>query len=120
MRKLIVTENMTIDGVIELGDWFRPGEDPEVVEALHEQDAASDALLLGRQTFEDFRGYWPLQTEDRSGIAAQLDAVTKYVVSRSLGEPGWQHTTVLNGDPLAEVRALKEAPGRDIIATGSI
>ena len=67
MRKLVITQNITLDGSIEmLDDWFDPQlQDDELLAESHRQDAESDALLLGRQTFEDFRGYWPNQSDDR-------------------------------------------------------
>ena len=126
MRTLAVTENTTVDGSIEmLGDWFDPQGQGEVdnsdlMEELHRQDGQADGLLLGRQTFEDFRSYWPLQTDDTTGVTAYLNQVRKYVVSSTLTDPGWENSTVLAGDPVAEVRALKEQPGQDIVVTGSI
>jgi dihydrofolate reductase len=127
MRDLIVTENITLDGVIEATEgWFDPaGADPEVdladVEAaIREQREAADALLLGRVTFEQMRGYWPLQTDDRTGIADYLNRVSKYVVSGTLQDPQWEHTTVLHGALVDEVQALKSEPGKDIVTTGSI
>ena len=122
MRTLAITQNITLDGSIEMiGDWFDPQADAEdVLAEMRRQDETADALLLGRQTFEDFRGYWPLQTEDPTGISAYLDQVQKYVVSSTLTDPGWEPTTVLAGDPVPAVRALKEQPGQDIVVTGSI
>lgn len=127
MRELIVTENITLDGVIEAtGGWFEPaGDDAEidqtdVVAAISEQREAADALLLGRVTFEDMRAYWPLQTDDATGIADYLNNVSKYVVSSTLQDPEWDHTTVLQGTLLDEVQALKSEPGKDIVSTGSI
>ncbi len=90
------------------------------LEEVRRQDANTDAMLLGRQTFEDFRGYWPHQTDDTSGITEYLNRVQKYVVSSTLTEPGWENTTVLAGDAVEEVRALKDRPGGDIVLTGSI
>ena len=75
---------------------------------------------MGRQTFEDLRGYWPTLTDDTTGIADYLNRVQKYVVSSTLTDPQWQNTKVLSGDPVVDVRALKEAPGKDIVVTGSI
>jgi dihydrofolate reductase len=121
MRDLVVTENITLDGVIDAAEgWFNPGDTDlsDVMAALEEQRNAADALVLGRQTFEDMRGYWPLQTDDTTGISGYLDAVAKYVVSSSLEDPEWQHTTVLRTP--AEVEALKAQPGKDIVTTGSI
>ena len=67
MRRLVITQNVTLDGSIEmLDDWFDPqSQDEELLAETHRQDAAADALLVGRQTFEDFRGYWPHQTTTR-------------------------------------------------------
>nr|WP_203433800.1 dihydrofolate reductase family protein [Jiangella asiatica] len=76
--------------------------------------------MLGRQTFEDFRGYWPLQTDDQSGITDELNEVHKYVVSSTMTDPQWHNSTVLAGDWMAQVRALKEQEGRNIVVTGSI
>jgi dihydrofolate reductase len=126
-RDLVVTENITLDGVIDAtAGWFSPagGEDgsdqSDVEEALREQMSAADALLLGRITFEQMRGYWPLQTDDTTGISEYLDSVSKYVLSGSLRDPQWQNTTVLSGAPDEEVRALKSSPGSDVVVTGSI
>ena len=122
MRTLVITQNITLDGAIEMiGDWFDPqADDGDLVAEMRRQDETADALLLGRQTFEDFRGFWPLQTEDPTGIGAYLDQVQKYVVSSTLTEPGWEPTTVLDGDVVTAVRELKEQPGQDIVVTGSI
>ncbi len=126
MRTLAMTQNITLDGSIEMiDDWFEPEtssaeEMSDWLEEVRRQDANADAMLLGRQTFEDFRGYWPQQTDDTSGITEYLNQVEKYVVSSTLTEPGWENTTVLSGDPVEEVRALKDRPGGDIVLTGSI
>lgn len=127
MRELVVTENITVDGVIDMAKgWFDPGggmdvDITDVQAAMKEQGARSDALLLGRQTFEDFRGYWPLQTDDTTGTTDYLNRVNKYVVSSTLGDPGWENTSVLRGDLLDEVRGLKALPGdMDVVVTGSM
>ena len=122
MRTIAVTQNITLDGSIEfLGDWFHPtAESSDQFELVAELSARSDGLLLGRQTFEDFRGYWPIQTDDKTGITAHLNAVQKYVVSSTLGDPGWENTTVLSGDLVSDVEALRKQDGRDIVVTGSI
>jgi dihydrofolate reductase len=127
MGSLIVTENATLDGVIEqVGDWFAPAgdatetDDADIVATLREQMGNEAALLLGRKTFEAFRGYWPVQTADTTGITAHLNRVPKYVISRTLDEPGWENTTVLRGEPIEEVRALKARVGGAIGVTGSI
>ena len=126
MRTLAITQNITVDGSIEmLGDWFDPQgqadvDSSDLLEELHRQDSRSDGFLTGRQTFEDLRSYWPRQSDDTTGITDYLNRVNKYVVSSTMTDPEWQNSTVLSGDPVAEVRALKEQPGQDIVVTGSI
>lgn len=126
MRKLVVTENITVDGAIEMiTDWFSPAgmadvDQSDLVAENHRHDETCDAVLLGRQTFEDFRGYWPEQTDDDTGTTEFLNEVQKYVVSSTITDPGWQNTTVLAGDPVELVTELKTQPGQDIVVTGSI
>jgi dihydrofolate reductase len=123
---LVLTENITLDGVVDgSGGWFGPAGDEQAdqsdVEAeLRAHMARQDGLLLGRVTFEEFRGYWPAQTEDATGITDHLDRVHKYVASTTLDDPGWERTTVLRGPLVDEVCALREAPGGDLGVTGSI
>lgn len=123
MRTLAVTQNITLDGAVEmLDDWFDPqaaGDDDQAA-AARELSAACDAILLGRRTFEDFRGYWPRQTDDRTGVSDELNRIAKYVVSATLADPQWSNSTVLHGDPVAAVAELKRGDGRDIVVTGSI
>ena len=110
MRDLIVTQNITVDGVIEAGDWFGPADGgPEVLDAVREQMAHADAFLTGRVTFEEMRGYWPAQTDDTTGITAYLNQVQKYVVSSTLRDPAWEPTTILGS--IDDVRRLKESDG---------
>jgi dihydrofolate reductase len=77
-------------------------------------------LLVGRRTFEDFRSYWPEQTDDPTGITAYLNQVAKYVVSSTMTDPEWENSTVLAGDPVDQTKQLKSQPGKDIVLTGSI
>ena len=81
---------------------------------------AADALLLGRVTFEEMRGFWPLQTDDETGVTEYLNTVSKYVVSRKMTDPEWERSTLLTGDLDHNVRELKSAAGKDIVVTGSI
>ncbi|WP_067704057.1 dihydrofolate reductase family protein [Nocardia jejuensis] len=124
MRKLVITQNITLDGSIEmLDDWFDPRDQADRSDLLQEirrQDRKSDAFLTGRRTFEDLRAYWSPLSDDPTGIADYLNAVDKFVVSSTLTDPVWRHSTVLSGDPVTEVGALKRQPGLDIVATGSI
>jgi dihydrofolate reductase len=119
---LVVTQNITLDGRIEfLDDWFDPSPDGDVADLQEEMDRQGRecaAMLLGRRTFEDFRGYWPHHEDEPAG--ASLARLQKYVVSRSLGDPAWQNTTVLPDEPLDEVRRLKASGDGDLVVTGSI
>jgi dihydrofolate reductase len=125
MRELIVTENITVDGVIDMAEgWFDPAGDgtdqSDLQEAIKEQRDAADAVLLGRVTFEQMRGYWPQQTDDTTGITDYLNQTTKHVVSSTMENPQWENTTVLRGPLVEEVGRLKAAPGKDVVATGSM
>jgi len=124
MRTLAITQNITVDGSIEmLGDWFDPQDDrltTDVNAQLQREDRESDAILLGRRTFEDFRSYWPKQTDETTGVTDQLNTVRKYVVSRTMTDPEWRNSEIIDGDVIEKVRALKEQPGKDIVVTGSI
>jgi dihydrofolate reductase len=127
MRRLIITENITVDGVVENdGTWFDPTDDSpqgrELAEVTREHAAASDGFLVGRVTFEEMREFWPRQIDDSTGVTDHLNRVEKYVVSQKLVDPGWAGTTVLRGgDGLAEeIHQLKARAGSDIVLTGSI
>lgn len=126
MGTIVVTEFISLDGVVEAPggedfvhkDWafdFDRGEEGErfkIDEAL-----AADALLIGRRTYESFAGAWP-QVHDELGD--KYNGMPKYVVSSTLSDPAWNNTTVLKGDVIAEVTALKERIGGEIQVPGSI
>ena len=122
MRSLIVTENISLDGVIETvdGGEASPSGGDDLAAVMREHMAAADAVLLGRVTYEEFAGYWPAQTSDATGISDYLNRMTKYVVSSSLTLPSWQNTTVLRGSLTDHIATLKREPGKDIVTTGSI
>ena len=124
-RRLVVTENISANGVVEfVDDWFDPGDQGDAEDlfaVMRDQMAREEALLLGRRTFEDFRAYWPLQTDDQSGSTEHLNRVPKYVASTTMTDPAWSGTTVLSGRLEDEVAALKADGGAgDLGVTGSI
>lgn len=124
MRDLVVTQNITLDGVIEMDGWSdlsvdRTGDNADLNDALVAQAEAADALLVGRRTFEDMRGFWPQHVSDTTGVTDYLNRVAKYVVSTTLHDPDWAGTTVLRHG-VDDVAALKRQDGRDIVTTGSI
>ncbi|MFD0856894.1 dihydrofolate reductase family protein [Actinomadura adrarensis] len=122
----MVTQNITLEGVIDASEgWFSVVDDPDIDQSdlaatLREHSEASDAMLFGRQTFEDMRGYWPKQVDDTTGVTDHLNQVHKYVVSTTMRDPQWENSTILSGPLQDEVEALKARPGKDIITTGSI
>jgi dihydrofolate reductase len=126
VRTLAITQNITLDGAIEmLDDWFDPQgqrdvDNSDLLAEVHDQERDADALLTGRRTFEDLRSYWPELSEDSTGVRDYLNGVQKYVVSSTMTDPRWQNSAVLSGDPVGEVQAIKDQPGQDIVVTGSI
>jgi dihydrofolate reductase len=133
MRKLVVSEFLTLDGVMqspgypdedpsggfEHGGWQMPLMDEVAGAEIMTGMAATDALLLGRVTYEIFAGYWPTAPAD-DPIADTINAFTKYVVSTTLREPlDWKDSHVIAGDVPEEVGRLKQGSGRDIQVIGS-
>lgn len=122
--RLVITQNMTLDGRIEfLGDWFNPvNQDHDLIELQSAQAEEERILLLGRQTFEDFRSFWPKQTDDDTHIADHLNKVSKKVFSTTMDEPKWENSEIIRSDPAEYVRNLKSHGGDDeaIGLTGSI
>ncbi len=120
MRKLIVNEMLTLDGVMEGPEkWSGPYQSDEMAEANTAGMGASDALLVGRVTYEGLAAYWPHQTDDQTGITDYLNKTPKYVVSSSLKKADWVNTTILGGDAVEEITKLKQQPGESITVTGS-
>lgn len=119
MRKLAVTQNITLDGRIDmLGDWFDDqADDAGLREVNRRQREASDALLVGKDTFEAFRGFWRDYPDDTTGVSDHLNSVRKYVVSSTLTDPDWDPAEVIGLD---DVAGLKEREGADIVCTGSV
>lgn len=126
-RQLVITQNITLDGVVEAtDDWFGPveGDDgTDLLETVRRHMAEEVGFLVGRQTFEDMRGFWPAQTDDTTGVTGHLNDVAKYVVSSTLTDPRWENSTVLRGgDTLAKEigDVLADGPDGTVGVTGSI
>src|SRR5262249_48895443 len=127
MRRVVASEYVTLDGVMEdpggLGlfaqaNWHFPFMNEETMRFKHDELFASDALLLGRATYEEFAAAWPSMT-DETGFADRMTSLPKYVASRTALTLAWQHSTLLTGDVAAAVAALKQQPGQDILLCGS-
>lgn len=118
MRKLIVSEFLTADGVMEApNEWHGPYFDDDMARAVSASMDASDALLLGRVTYEGFAAAWP-NMEGQPG-ADHMNGVAKYVVSRTLDKAEWNNSTVIGGDPVEAITALKAEEGGTITCMGS-
>ena len=132
MRKLVVTEFMSLDGVVqapgdpredteggfEHGGWQRPYFDEIFMQQASRGMAETDAQLFGRKTYDVMAAYWP-NVEDSDPFAKHLNSVTKYVASRTRTEATWAGTTVLSGDVADQVRAIKQQDGGTISVLGS-
>ncbi len=132
MGKIIVFENLTLDGVMQSPG--RPDEDPRggfqhggwgipyadaVLSSMAGKGPTSGALLLGRRTYEDFYAVWPKRT-DGNPFTEVLNNSQKYVASTTLKEPlPWINSTLLKGDVPYAVAGLRAQPGKDIVVLGS-
>ena len=128
MRRVIVSEFITLDGTIEdpggsektpFGGWaFKFDRGPEGDTFKLDELMASDALLLGRTTYEGFAAAWPGRTDD-VGFADKFNSMPKYVVSSMLTAPQWNNSHVISGDLEKEIPALKESGNGDLLVNGS-
>jgi dihydrofolate reductase len=128
MRRIVVTEFISLDGVVEdpggaegfrHGGWSFKFNDPDGMKYKLDETMDHEAMLLGRVTYEGFAKAWPDQTDD-VGFADKMNAMPKYVVSKTLTEADWNNSTILSGDLAQEVTALKEQDGGDILVAGSV
>lgn len=132
MRKLVVIDFLSLDGVMQApgqpeedteggfkhGGWAIPYHDDALAESVADSMAATDAYLFGRKTFENFAAYWPTAPCEIP-FTEHLNNTAKYVVSKTLKNPEWQNSTVIDGDVVEEVRKLKQEPGKNIAVLGS-
>jgi dihydrofolate reductase len=121
MRKVIVSEFMTLDGVIHAPHEWSFGFWSDDIGAYKQAELfAADALLLGRITYEGFAEAWPGRT-DEAGFADRINGMQKLLASTTLkpGEATWNNTTLLSGDAAAAVKEHRERDGGDILLTGS-
>jgi dihydrofolate reductase len=116
MGRLIVSTQMTVDGLIEVGDWFRPEGDHET-RGSFDQLFAADAMLQGRKTYEGFASVWPTLTDDH-GFADRVNSMPKYVASTTLDEPLEWNATLIKGDLAAAVSELKRQHRGNLVSYG--
>ncbi|MBI5961465.1 MAG: dihydrofolate reductase family protein [Chloroflexi bacterium] len=129
MRRIIASTFVTLDGVMEApgsGDttlpaqrgWSEPFMTPEMGKLILDQMDASDALLLGRVTYQGFAAFWPFMP-DEDPFAKRMNGLTKYVVSTTLKTVEWKNSRLISGNVVEEIAKLKQQPGQNISITGS-
>ncbi len=120
MRRVVVTEFVSLDGVIEEPAWSAPYWSDDIAPIKQEELFAAGALLLGRKTYEGFAAAWPGRT-DEDGYADRINAMPKHVASRMLTEPAWNARVIEGDDVAAAVARLKreEGEGGDLLVFGS-
>ncbi|HRL11143.1 MAG TPA: dihydrofolate reductase family protein [Aggregatilineales bacterium] len=116
MRNLVVTEFVSLDGVMENPAWTFPYWNDEIAAFKGEETDAADALLLGRVTYEGFAAAWPNSPDEG---APYFNSVRKYVVSNTLDKAEWNNSVIISGDVVREIQTLKQSVGRDIMVHGS-
>ena len=129
MRKLVVLEHISMDGVIQApgapeedtsggfayGGWTAPFSDEIIGTALRKQMSLPFDLLLGRKTFDIWAAYWPQHADGWPGV----NTATKYVASNTMTSHEWQPSVFLNGDIVDKVARIKQQPGPDLNVWGS-
>jgi dihydrofolate reductase len=120
MRKIVASFNMSLDGIIDhMEEWHFQYFDDGAAEFARNQLFESDALLMGRRTYEGFAEAWPKMEEETGEFGVRMNTLPHYVVSSTLAEAGWGNTTIIKGDKvIEEVTKLKEQPGQDILMYG--
>jgi dihydrofolate reductase len=120
MRDIVAVEFVSVDGVAEAPEkWTTPYFDDEVGQAMQAGMDASDAMLLGRRTYEDFEAYWPDKTAEDDPYADYINATQKFVVSRTVKSIQWRNSTLIIGDVVEELTTLKRQNGKTITIVGS-
>ncbi len=128
MGKIVVTEFVTLDGVMEdpggankskYGGWaFQFDRGSEGDKFKLDELFASDALLLGRVTYQGFAAAWP-SLKDEAGFADRMNSLPKYVVSTTLQKADWNNSRIIKSNVVEEVSKLRAKPGGDVVVAGS-
>jgi dihydrofolate reductase len=116
MRKLVVTEFLSLDGVMENPMWTFPYWNDEIAQFKGEEGDASDALLLGRVTYQGFAAAWP---ESKDEGAPYFNSIRKYVASTTLEKAEWNNSHIIKGNVAEEITKLKQQDGKNIVVHGS-
>ncbi|MEQ8677277.1 MAG: dihydrofolate reductase family protein [Aggregatilineales bacterium] len=118
MRKLIVTEFVSLDGVIEDPMWTFPYWNDEIAAFKGEETSNNEPILLGRVTYVGFAEAWPARTDEESG-GVYFNGTRKYVVSTTLDTADWNNSVLIKDNVVEEIKKLKAEEGPDIVVHGS-
>jgi dihydrofolate reductase len=120
MRKLVASFFISLDGVVEAPQtWHFPYFNDEMGAAVGEAVAASDSMLIGRRTYEEWAAYWPHQDPASDPFVSIMNETPKFVASTTLEKVEWQNSTLLDEDLAEAVNELKARPGKNIGMSGS-
>ena len=118
MSKIFAVEYLTLDGVMEEPAWSGPYFDGDLGNFQNDNLAESDALLLGRVTYEGFKEAWPGMVEETGDFGVKMNSMPKFVATPTLTEPEW-NASFIEGDVAEEVAKLKERPNNTMMVAGS-
>ena len=118
MRKIVVSEFLSLDGVFQDPTWTVPYRNMEGGKFKYDELFGSGALLLGRVTYEGFAQAWP-NMKDEAGYADRMNGLPKYVVTTTLETGTWNNSTLLKDNFIEEITRLKQEEGQDILVFGS-
>jgi dihydrofolate reductase len=120
MRRIVWSEYISLDGVVdEPGEWSIPYFSDDLAKYKSDELFASDALLLGRITYEGFAAAWPTMEEIEGDFAVRMNTLPKYVASTTLDKADWNNSTIIRDNVPDEVSKLKQESGKDILIGGS-
>ena len=120
MRKVTAGLFVSLDGVVESPEkWHFPYFNDEMGEAVGAAISASDAMLLGRVTCQEFADYWPGVSPEDEPFATHMNNTPKYVISKTLDKAEWNNSTLISGNVAEEITKLKQQPGKNIGINGS-
>lgn len=122
MRKLIVSEWMSLDGVFDaeaMGQWWAPYDSDERAAHIQAEIGSAGAFVLGRRTYEMLAPYWSAMQNNEMGVAGHLNGAPKYVVSSTLEAASWNNTTIIKRDVSKALENLKQQAGGPLLVMGS-
>ena len=122
MRKIVVSEGVTLDGVFDaetMGQWVTPFQSDERNACVRESILAADALVLGRKTYDTYAWFYPNQKKNEYGIADKMNSMPKFVATSTPLQVQWKNATVIQGNAVDAIGKLKQQPGQDILIMGS-